>query len=123
MIVARRCGETISKIIFICLQIILICLQIIIICLQIIIICLQIIFICLLIVAGASREFGTGVGTRQNLIREYCRVMPMKGVMPPRPAPMPAAMPMPHGLLFAAGGLFVMIVRWAWIVMLSRLGW
>ena len=109
MIVARRCGETISKIIFICLQIIFIC--------------LQIIFLCLLIVSGASREFGTGVGTLQNLIREYCRVMPMKGVMPPRPAPMPAAMPMPHGLLFAAGGLFVIMVRGAWIVMLSRLGW
>ena len=109
MIVARRGGETISKIIFICLLIIFIC--------------LQIIFLCLLIVAGASMEFGTGVGARQNLIREYCRVMPMNGVMPPRPAPMPAAMPMLHGLLFAAGGLFVMIVRGAWIVMLSRLGW
>ena len=46
-------------------------------------------------------------------------VMPMKGVMPPRPAPMPAAMPMLHGVLFTAGGLFVIMVRWAWI----RCGW
>ena len=48
MKVAGRGGETISKIIFICLLIIFIC--------------LQIIFLCLLIVAGASSEFGTGVG-------------------------------------------------------------
>ena len=55
MKVAGRGGETISKIIFICLQIIFICLQI-------IFICLQIIFLCLLIVSDALMEFGTGVG-------------------------------------------------------------